>query len=64
MFILLIYILGIIATIWIAYHNLDRGEEITLSELTFFILMCVFSWVSFIIVIIIEYGDTTVFKKK
>lgn len=63
-YIFLIYILGIIATQWIWYHNLDRGSEITLSDLSIDILMSVFSWVSFFILIMIIYGDKTVFKKK
>lgn len=62
-YIFLIYILGIIAALWIWYHDLDRGTEITLSELSFVILMCVFSWVAFIILIMIIYGDKTVLKK-
>lgn len=61
---LLIYIIGIIATLWLGYHTLDRGTEISLCDFTLFILVCVFSWIAFIGVIIIEYGDMTVFKKK
>jgi len=61
---LLIYVLGIIATLCTWYHNLDRGSEITLSDLSIDILMSVFSWVSFFILIMIIYGDKTVFKKK
>lgn len=61
---LLIYILGIIATLWTWYHVLDSGTKITLSDLTIAILMCVFSWIAFIGVIIIVYGNTTIFEKK
>lgn len=64
MFILLIYILGIIATLWFGYYSLDRGSEITLSELSATILMSVFSWVAFFILIMVIYGDKTVLKKK
>ena len=60
----LIYLLGIIATLWTWYHTLDRGTKITLSDLTFAILMSLFSWLTFFILTIIVYGDTTIFEKK
>ena len=60
----IIYILGMIATIWTYYHNLDSGSEISLSELLFIIIGSLFSWFAFIILIISIYGDETVFKKK
>lgn len=67
MFTLSIYVLGIIAylvTLWIGYHNLDSGTEITLSDLSFYLIMGVFSWIAFSLAIIILYGDTIVIKKK
>ena len=60
----IIYILGIIATIWTFYHNLSSGYEITLSELLFAIIGSLFSWIGFVILIMSIYGDETVFKKK
>ena len=60
----IIYILGIIATIWTFYHNLSSGYEITLSELLFIIIGSLFSWIGFVILIMSIYGDETVFKKK
>ena len=65
--VLLIYILGFIAylvTLWIGYRNLDRGTEISLSQLIFYILMGVMSWFAFIPAMIIMYGDQIVLKKK
>lgn len=62
-----IYILGIIAyllTIWIGYRNLDSGTEITLSDLTFYLIMGVFSWIAFSSAILVMNGDKIVFKKK
>lgn len=62
-----IYILGIIAyllTIWIGYRNLDSGTEITLSDLTLYLILDVFSWIAFVLAILIIYGDKTVLKKK
>lgn len=64
MLILLIYILGIIATLYFIYHTTDNGTEVTLIELSFIILVSGFSWLAFIIAILIIYGDKTVFKKK
>jgi uncharacterized membrane protein YqhA len=61
---LIIYILGIIATLWTYYHNLDSGYEVSLSELLFTIIGSLFSWVAFIILIIAIYENETVFKKK
>lgn len=67
MIILSIYILGIIAyivTLCIGYHELDSGTEITLNELSYNILMGLFSWIAFIAALSIIYGDKTVFRKK
>jgi len=60
----IIYILGIIATIWTFYHNLSSGYEITISELLFIIIGSLFSWIGFVILIMSIYGDETMFKKK
>ena len=64
---LLIYVLGVIAylvTLWIGYHKLDNGTEITLLDLVPTICMGVWSWIGFTAEIILLYGDTIVFKKK
>lgn len=63
-YIFLIYILGIIATLYVIYHTTDSGTEVTLSELSFIIIGSGFSWLAFIIAILIIYGDKTVLKKK
>lgn len=64
MFILLIYILGIIATLWIAYRIIDSGREVTIADLCWVIILSLFSWVAFLMILIIEYKDKVVFKKK
>ena len=64
MLILLIYILGIIATLYFIYHTIDSGTEVTLTELSVIISVSSFSWFAFIIAILIIYGEKTVFKKK
>ena len=63
-YIFLIYILGIIATLYVIYHTTDSGTEVTLSELSFIIIGSGFSWLAFIIAILVIYGDKTVLKKK
>lgn len=64
MFILLIYILGFIATLWVFYRSLNSGTEITLNDLSLAIVVCGFSWFGFIILILVMYGDETIFKKE
>ena len=59
-----IYILGIIATLYVIYHTTDSGTEVTLIELLFIILASGFSWLALIIAILLIYGDKTVLKKK
>lgn len=63
-YIFLIYILGIIATLYVIYHTTDSGTEVTLNELSFIILASGFSWLAFIMTILLIYGDKTVLKKK
>lgn len=62
--VLSIYILGIIATLWIAYRTIDSGREITIADLGWAIILSLFSWVAFILILLIEYKDYVVFKKK
>ncbi len=61
---LIIYILGIIATLWIFYHSLGSGEKVTLCDLLIIIMTSILSWIAFIVGIIMVYGDKTIFKKK
>ena len=61
---LIIYISGIIATLWVSYHNLESGEEVSLLDLLFIVILSLFSWVAFIVTILLIYGDKIVFKKK
>lgn len=59
-----IYILGIIATLWIAYSIIDSGREVTIAYLGWAIILSLFSWAAFILILLIEYKDYVVFKKK
>jgi hypothetical protein len=60
----IIYILGIIATLYFLYYNLNNGDVVTVSGLTLAVLMSLFSWITFFIILIIIYGDETIFTKK
>ena len=60
---LLIYEIGIIATLWIDFYKLDSGTETTLLESLFAIIRCASSWLGFIIVIMIIYGDKRYLKR-
>lgn len=60
----IIYISGIIATLWTYYHTLEVGEEVSLLGLSFVLVSSLFSWGTFFIIILVVYGDKIVFKKK
>lgn len=61
---LIVYILGVIVTLWASYHNLESGTEVSLFDLLFTVLLSLFSWIAFIVEILLTYGGKTVFKKK
>lgn len=61
---LIIYILGIIATLWAYYYKLESGEEVSLLDLSFTIMTSLLSWFTFVLLIISIHGDEVVFKKK
>lgn len=61
---LIIYILGIIATLLTYYYNLDSGYEVSLSEIIYVMIGSLFSWIAFAILIISINENKTVFKKK
>lgn len=59
-----IYILGIIASLYLMYHSMKKGDELCLSEFLLCITGSLFSWIAFLVVILARYGDDIVFKKK
>jgi hypothetical protein len=61
---LIIYVLGIIATLLTYYHNLRSGYEVSLSELSLFIMDSLLSWIAFFILLMVIYGDEIIFTKK
>lgn len=60
----IIYILGIIASLYFLYYDMEKGEEASLLEVAFYIVISLFSWFGFLIVVLTKYGDKIVFKKK
>lgn len=61
---LIVYILGIIASLWLGYYSLESGEEVSIGDLMVAIITSLCSWITFIILLSIAYGDEIVFIKK
>lgn len=59
-----IYLLGVIATMLLLYYSLEHGTKITVAEIAFALLVSTFSWMTFIIVLIVIFADYKVFTKK
>ena len=61
---LIIYLSGVIATAILCYFGLEKGYKVTVFELFFALLLSLCSWVAFISILFIIYGDKEVFTKK
>ena len=61
---LIIYLSGVIATAVLYYCTLEKGCKVTVFELFFSLLLSLCSWVAFILMLFIIYGDKEVFTKK
>lgn len=65
--ILLIYILGVIASIesiaFYIYAALKNGDDVTIGDMGFFIFTSVFSWITFIL-LIFTIGDIVLIHNK
>ena len=60
----IIYILGVIATLYLFYYKLDKGCAVSIMDLIIVVMMSSFSWIMVFILLITIYGDKTVFIKK
>lgn len=60
----IIYILGVIVTLYFLYHTLEKGEVVTVEQLLWAIITSSFSWLGFFVVLVVVYNDREVFKKK
>ena len=61
---LIIYLSGVIATVVLFYRTLEKGCKVTVFELFFGFLLSLCSWVAFISMLFMIYGDKEVFTKK
>lgn len=60
----IIYLLGFVSTILLLYCNLEHGLKITIGDIAFALITSMFSWLAFVICIIIFFADYVVFTKK
>ena len=61
---LFIYLSGVIVTVVLFYRTLEKGCKVTVFELFFSLLLSLCSWVAFVSMLFIIYGDKEVFTKK
>ena len=64
MILLIIYLVGVIATAVLLFCSLEKGYKVTLGDLIAGCLICLLSWIGFISVIMICFSDYVVFTKK
>lgn len=63
--ILLIYILGVIASIaFYIYAALKNGDNVTISDMGLFIFTSIFSWITFILLIFTICSDIVLIPNK
>ena len=61
---LIIYLLGIVATILLIYCSLEHGSKITIGDIMSALVISGFSWLAFVTGLIIFFADYVVFIKK
>lgn len=60
----IIYILGVIVTLYFLYRTLKKGEVVTVEQLLWAIITSSLSWLGFFVILVVIYNDKEVFKKK
>lgn len=60
----IIYILGVIVTLYFLYRTLEKGEVVTVEQLLWAIITSSLSWLGFFVILVVIYNDKEVFKKK
>jgi hypothetical protein len=60
----IIYLLGVIATVLLLYYSLEHGSKITIGDIVFVLVISMFSWLAFVICLVIFFADYVVFIKK
>ena len=61
---LVIYLLGVVATVLLMYCSLEHGWKITVGDIVCTLMISIFSWLSFVIVLFMCFSDHVVFTKK
>lgn len=65
MIVLIIYIIGCIIYIPLdIYYTIKNDNEIYVIDIIRSIIFSLFSWIGVILIIIVEYGDIVIYKKK
>jgi hypothetical protein len=60
----IIYLLGVVATVLLMYSSLEHGGEITVGDIVCTLMISIFSWLAFVIFLIMCFSDHVVFTKK
>ena len=61
---LVIYLLGVVAAAVFMYLSLEKGQEVTVSELVMAFFTIALSWIAIPILLCVLLGDHVVFTKK
>jgi energy-converting hydrogenase Eha subunit B len=61
---IILYILGVVATMATIYCSLDKGYVITLSDLTVAVIISLTSWLGFAASFLMFFGNIKIFIKK
>lgn len=64
MILLIIYLLGIVASLTLMYRSLEKGDRVTVGDIILAFIYSLSSWVGFIIVIGMFFSNYVVFTKK
>lgn len=61
---LIIYLLGVVATMLFLYCSLEHGLRVTIGDIVIALVISGFSWLAFVTGLIIFFADYVVFIKK
>ena len=64
MILLIIYLLGIVASLTLMYRSLEKGDRVTVGDIMLALIYSLSSWVGFIIVVGMLFSNHVVFTKK
>lgn len=64
MILLIIYLLGIVASLTLMYRSLEKGDRVTVGDIMLALIYSISSWAGFIIVIGMFFSNYVVFTKK